>query len=80
MLDLCQHIRFPHIHQSIVQMALGFRQCTEQGKNLKPVKGKQPSFNMEPAVGLNEEVQLGFAGPLPDEINQDTYLLIAIDK
>ena len=31
---------------------------------------------MEP----NEEKQLDFAGPLPDESNKDAYILVAIDK
>ena len=35
---------------------------------------------MEPVVEPNEEVQLDFAGPLPDELNRDAYILNAIDK
>ena len=35
---------------------------------------------MEPVVELNKEVQLDFAGPLPDELNRDAYSLVAIDK
>ena len=35
---------------------------------------------MEPVVEPNEEVQSDFAGPLPDELNKDTYILLAIDK
>ena len=35
---------------------------------------------MEPVEEPNEEVQLDFAGPLPDEINKDAYILVAIDK
>ena len=33
---------------------------------------------MEPVVEPNEEVQLGFSGPLPDELNGDAYFLVAI--
>ena len=33
---------------------------------------------MEPVVEPNEEVQLDFAGPLPDKLN--IYVLVAIDK
>ena len=29
---------------------------------------------MEPVVEPNEEVQIDFAGPLPDELNRDAYL------
>ena len=35
---------------------------------------------MEPIVETNEEVKLDFAGPLPDELNKDAYILVAIDK
>ena len=40
MLDLCQNKWFPRIHRSIVQMAKNCKDCTEQGKNLKPIVGK----------------------------------------
>ena len=35
---------------------------------------------MEPVVEPNKESQLDFAGPLPDELNKDVYILVAIDK
>ena len=80
MLELSHHVWFLHIHRSIVQMAQNCKHCTEQGKNLKPILGKKISFQMEPLVEPNEEVQLDFARPLPDELNRDAYLLVAIDK
>ena len=60
MLDLCQHVWFPHIHRTIVHMAQNCKHCTEQDKNLKPIIGKKHSFLMEPVVEPNEEVQLDF--------------------
>ena len=74
MLDLCQHVWFPHIHRTIVHMAQNCKHCTEQGKNLRPIIGKKHSFLMEPVVEPNEKVQLDFAGPLPDELNRDAYI------
>ena len=74
------NIWFPHIHMTIVQTAQRCRECTQQGKNLKPTIGKQHSFQMEPVVEPNEEDQLDFAGPLPDELNKDAYILVAVDK
>ena len=56
------------------------QKITEQGKNLKPIKGKNQSFQMDLVVKPNEEVQLDFAGPLPDELNKVAYILVAIDK
>ena len=35
---------------------------------------------MEPVVKPNEEVQLDFARPIPDELNEEAYILVAIDK
>ena len=35
---------------------------------------------MDSVVESNAEVQLDFAGPLPDEKNKDVYSLVAIDK
>ena len=35
---------------------------------------------MEPVVEPKEEVQLDFAGPLPDELNREADILIAVDK
>ena len=61
-------------------MAQNCKQCTEQGKNLKPILSKKFSFQKEPVVKPNEEVQLDFAGPLPDELNRDAYILVAIDN
>ena len=45
---------------------------------MKPIIGKQNSFQMERVVELGEELQLDFAGPLPGEINKDE--LVAMDK
>ena len=59
-------------------MAQICRHCTEQGKNLKPILGKKHSYLMEPVVEPNEEVQVDFAGPVPDELNRDAYILVAI--
>ena len=80
MLHLCQHVWFPHIHRTIVHWAQNCKHCTEQGRNLKLIIGTKHSFLMEPVVEPNEEVQLDFAGPLPDELNRDAYILVAMDK
>ena len=62
MLDLSNHVWFPHMHRAIVQTAQNCKHCTEQGRNLKPIIGKTHSFQVEPVVEPNEEVQLDFAG------------------
>ena len=47
---------------------------------MKPIMGKKHPFQMEPVVEPNEESQLDFAGPLPNELNKDAYVLVVIDK
>ena len=69
MIDLCEPIWFTHIHRSIVQLSRNCRQCTERGKNLRPFLGKTHSLQIESTVEPNEEVQLDFAGLLPNELN-----------
>ena len=54
MLDSCQRVSFPHIHRSIFQMAQSCRHFTEQSKNLKPIIGKQHSFQIEPVVQMKK--------------------------
>ena len=80
MLDLCQNVWFPHIHRSVVQIPKNCKDCTEKGKNLKTIIRKNQSFQIDSVVEPNEEVKLDFAGPLPDELNKDAYILVAIDK
>ena len=59
-------------------MAKGCRKSTEQGTNLKPVMGKQHSFQMEPTFEPNEKIQLSYAEPIPDESNSDAYIDVAV--
>ena len=80
MLNICQNVWFLHIHRSIVQMAKNCKHCTEQGKNLKLIIGKNCSIQKDSIVEPNEEEQLDFAGALPDDLNNDAYILVAIDK
>ena len=54
-------------------MAKKCKQCTEQGKNLKPIIGKKHSFQMDSVVEPNAEV-------LPDELIKDAYILVTIVK
>ena len=60
-------------------MVQNCKHCNEQCKNLKPIIGKIFSFQIEPVIEPNEEVQLDFTGPLSDELNRDAYILVAID-
>ena len=61
-------------------MSQNCHHCREQGKNVKSAKGKSQSLQMEPVVETNEEKQLNFVGPLPDNFDKDAYILVAQDK
>ena len=60
-------------------MAQNYKHCTEKGKNIKPIIGQNYSFLLEPVVEPNKRSQLNLVGHLPDEINRDAYILVAID-
>ena len=55
------------------------KQCKEQGKSFQSVLGKRHHAELE-VVEPNEEVQLDIAGPMPDDLDKDAYILAAIDR
>ena len=59
------------------QKAQKCRQSTEQKKYETSYR---PATFIPNSLNLNEHVQLEFAGPFPDELNIDAYILVAIDK
>ena len=61
-------------------MAEKTRNCTEQGRNLKPALRKSESIQMEPVVKPNEKIKVNFAGTLPDKLKTDVYISVAVDK
>ena len=61
-------------------MAQRCKHCTEQGKKTQTNTREKTIIQMDSVVEPNEEVQLDFAGLLPNELNKDAYILVAIDK
>ena len=80
MMDIAGDTWFPHIHRGIVAMGQICKQCWEQSKNFKAVIGKKHCSELEKVLKPNEEVKLDFAGLMPDELNIDAYILVAIDR
>ena len=78
MLDIAEDIWFPHIQRGIVAVGENGKECKEQGKSFQSVLGKRHHAELE-GVEPNEEVQLDIAGPMPDDLNKDAYILVAID-
>ena len=80
MIRLANLIWFPHIHRTIKLRAENCKQCTDQGKNLKPIIPKTNLGKLPKLLEPNQEIQLDFAGPLPNESNNEIYILVAIDR
>ena len=68
------------MNRSIIERAEQCERCTEYGKNLKTLQGKQHYASLPALHSPNEEVQLDFAGPLFGDNKNKKYLLVAIDR
>ena len=81
MLALAQFIWYPNIHLDIVAQAQACRQCTEKGKNIKPLTTKSHLGILTPLSRPNEEVQMDIAGPIPCKDNTlSNYILVTVDR
>ena len=81
MLALAQIIWYPNIHSDIVAQAQACRQCTEKGKNLKPLIPKSQLGQLPVLSEPNEEIQMDFAGPIPFKDNvQSNYIFVTVDR
>ena len=80
MLEAAKHVWYPYLHQDIVATAQNCKNCREKGKNFKVISGKQHYTTLDAVVEPNEEIQLDFAGPLPDENDKEVYILVVVDR
>ena len=80
MIEAAKHVWYPYLHRDIVATAQNCKNCREKGKNLKVISGKKHYTTLDAVVEPNEEIQLGFAGPLPDENNKEVYILVGVDR
>ena len=79
MLEAARNIWYPYLHRDIVATAQNCKECRQKGKNLKVISGHSHFTSLEAVVEPNEEIQLDFAGPLPDENDKDVYILVGVD-
>ena len=79
MLEAAKNVWYPYLHRDIVATAQNCKECHQKGKNLKVISGKTHFTSQNALVEPNEEIQLDFAGPLPDKNNKDVYLLVGVD-
>ena len=80
MLEAAKHVWYPYLHRDTVATAQNCKNCREKGKNFKVISGKQHYTTLDAVVEPNEEIQLDFAGPLPDENDKEVYILVGVDR
>ena len=80
MLEAAKNVWFPYLHCDIVVTAQNCMECRQIEKNLKVISGRQHFTALDAVVELNEEFQLEFAWPLPDENKKKVYILDSIDS
>ena len=78
-LEAAKHIWYPYLHRDIVTAAQNCKECRAKGKNLRVISGKKQFTSLDAVVEPNEEIQLAFAGPLPDKNYKEVYILVGVD-
>ena len=79
MLEAAKHGWYPYLHRDIVATAQKCKNCRDKGKSLKVISGKKHYTTFDAVVEPNEEIQLDFAGPLPDKNDKEIYILVGVD-
>ena len=80
MITLGQYAFWHYIHRETLSKATQCMPCTDIGKNLKPVVSAskwRPSLDCSES---NEELQIGFGGPITNEKDHDIHFLACIDQ
>ena len=68
------------MNRNLLVRSIECKPCTAIGKNLKPnIPAKQYQAH-KPCIVANQEIQLGFAGPIIIEKEHEIYILICIDR
>ena len=80
MIDAAQYGWWPQIHQDIVSICKCCIQCTNFGKNLKPMSNLNSAKPLPILNAPNLELQFDYAGPLSDGEGNQIYILVAIDR
>ena len=80
MLEAAKIAWYPFLHRDIIATAQNCKECRQKCKNLKVISGKQHFTALDAVVEPNEEIQMDFAGPLPDENNKEVCILVGVDQ
>ena len=68
------------MHRDFIQLCKDCPQCTNFGKDLKANTSFNSTKPLPLLSGLNEEIQLDYAGPLPNSAGNNIYILVTIDR
>ena len=68
------------MNRQIIDTCEKCRECTLFGKNLQPASTYNTAESLPVLSGLNQELQLDFAGPIIDKKGSKIFLLVAIDR
>ena len=60
--------------------AQNFKNCRDEDKILKVVTYKKKYTTLSATVEPNEEMQIDFGDPLPDERDKEVYILAGFDQ
>ena len=80
MLEAAKNVSYPYLNRDIIATAQNCKECRQKCKNLKFISSKQLFTALDAVVEPNKEIQMDFAGPLPDENNKEVYILVGVDR
>ena len=79
MLATVSAVWWPKLHREVLLIAKACQQCTQSGKNIKPLLRQNQFGKLPEAQEVNEEIAIDFAGPFVNAKNRKRYLLVSID-
>ena len=68
------------MNRNLLVRSIECKPCTAIGKILKPNIHTKQFQAHKPCIVANQEIQLGFAGPIINEKEHEIYILICIDR
>ena len=78
--SLAQYIWWPYIHRDILAKSSECKACTEIGKTLKSVIPHCKWAPLPKCVEPNDEIEIDFGGPIPNEKGIEQYFITSVDR
>ena len=80
MICMAQRCWWPYMNRDLLVRAIVCKPCTAIGKNLKSIFPAKQFQAHKPCIVPNNEIQIGFAGPINNEKDHEVYILTCIDR